>query len=386
MTATAHEGARVADLLDGYAAGDFFFGTERRTLLGSGVDGALSERDPVALAERVREALADPDVPLAAGILPFDTGPDATYPGHILLPREVRISGPAHPAAASLPQAGIGVPRSMRPVPEPAAHVAAVARAVEMLRDERLRKVVLARVLDLEFDEPIRPEAILRNLVRGNPAGFTFAAPLPGGSTFVGATPELLLSRYGDRVFSHPHAGSAPRSADPRIDAENARRLAESAKDRREHAVVIEDMVEVLRPFCTRLRVAPTEVVGTPTMWHLGTTVTGRLTDPSITALRLAAALHPTPAVCGTPTEAARRVVGELEPFDRGYYAGAVGWVDAAGDGEWAVAIRSAEAAERSLRLYAGGGIVADSDPEAELAETTAKFETVLRAMGLGHP
>ncbi|MGC7097946.1 isochorismate synthase [Amycolatopsis lurida] len=386
MTATAHEGARVADLLDGYAAGDFFFGTDRHTLLGSGVDGALSETDPVRLAERTTAALAESDARLAVGILPFDTGPDATSPGHILLPRDVRTSGPAHPSAASLPPVGIGIPREQRPVPEPAEHVAAVARAVEMLRDERLRKVVLARVLDLDFDEPIRPEAILRNLVRGNPAGFTFATPVPGGATFLGATPELLLSRHGDRVVSHPHAGSAPRSADPRIDAENARRLAESGKDRREHAVVIEDMVEILRPFCTHLRVAPTEVVGTPTMWHLGTTVTGTLADPGITALRLAAALHPTPAVCGTPTEAARRVVGELEPFDRGYYAGAVGWVNDEGDGEWAVAIRSAEAAERSLRLYAGGGIVADSDPEAELAETTAKFETVLRAMGLGHP
>ncbi|MBN6034815.1 isochorismate synthase MenF [Amycolatopsis sp. 195334CR] len=386
MTATAHEGARVADLLDGYAAGDFFFGTDRHTLLGSGVDGALSEADPVRLAEATTAALADSDVRLAVGILPFDTGPDATSPGHILLPRDVLTSGPAHPAAASLDPVAIGTPRAQRPVPEPAGHVAAVARAVEMLRDERLRKVVLARVLDLDFDEPIRPEAILRNLVRGNPAGFTFATPVPGGATFLGATPELLLSRHGDRVVSHPHAGSAPRSADPRIDAENARRLAESGKDRREHAVVIEDMVEILRPFCTHLRVAPTEVVGTPTMWHLGTTVTGTLADPGITALRLAAALHPTPAVCGTPTEAARRVVGELEPFDRGYYAGAVGWVNDEGDGEWAVAIRSAEAAERSLRLYAGGGIVADSDPEAELAETTAKFETVLRAMGLGHP
>jgi isochorismate synthase len=118
-------------------------------------------------------------------------------------------------------------------------------------------------------------------------------------------------------------------------------------------------------------------------MWHLGTTVTGELIDRDITALHLAAALHPTPAICGTPTAAARSLVRELEPYDRDYYAGAVGWVDAEGDGEWAVAIRCAEVAETSLRLYAGGGIVLASDPKAELDETSAKFQTLLRAMGL---
>jgi isochorismate synthase len=123
--------------------------------------------------------------------------------------------------------------------------------------------------------------------------------------------------------------------------------------------------------------------VTTPAIWHLRTPITGELADPDVTALDLAAALHPTPAICGTPTEAARELVQELEPFDRDYYAGAAGWVDAAGDGEWAVAIRCAEIASTSMRLYAGGGIVPASDPRAELDETTAKFRTLLTAMGL---
>ncbi len=143
-------------------------------------------------------------------------------------------------------------------------------------------------------------------------------------------------------------------------------------------------MAEALRPYCRTLS-APTRprLVSTPTMWHLGTTITGELADPDVTALHLAAALHPTPAICGTPTDSARRLVTELERFDRGYYAGAVGWTNADGDGEWAVSIRCAEVAEHSLRLYAGGGIVPESDPEAELEETSAKFATLLRAMGL---
>jgi isochorismate synthase len=120
-------------------------------------------------------------------------------------------------------------------------------------------------------------------------------------------------------------------------------------------------------------------------VWHLGTMITGELSDSGTdaSALRLAAALHPTPAVCGTPTEAARGLAEKLEPFARDYYAGAVGWVDAAGDGEWAVSIRCAEVDGRTMRLYAGGGIVAASDPAAELAETSAKFATLLRAMGI---
>lgn len=117
-------------------------------------------------------------------------------------------------------------------------------------------------------------------------------------------------------------------------------------------------------------------------MWHLSTTVTGELADPAVSALDLASALHPTPAVCGTPTEVARAVIAELEPFDRGPYTGMVGWQDADGDGEWVVTIRCAEAEGRSLRLFAGAGVVAASSPEAETAETGAKFRTFLSAVG----
>ncbi|WP_028662546.1 isochorismate synthase, partial [Saccharomonospora iraqiensis] len=273
---------------------------------------------------------------------------------------------------------------AVRPVPEPARHVDAVAEAVAALDARNLRKVVLARALDLEFAEPVPAEAILHNLVLDNERGYTFAAALPGSRTLVGSSPELLLSRRGDRVVSHPHAGSAPRAADPATDRANGRALLASAKDHVEHAVLAEAVVEALRPYCRRLDVPDRpRLVSTPTMWHLGTTITGELTDRDVTALHLAAALHPTPAICGTPTDSARRLVTELEEFDRDYYAGTTGWTDADGDGEWAVSIRCAEADGRSLRLYAGGGIVPESDPKAELEETSAKFATLLRAMGL---
>jgi len=118
-------------------------------------------------------------------------------------------------------------------------------------------------------------------------------------------------------------------------------------------------------------------------MWHLSSPISGRLADPSVSALALAEALHPTPAVCGTPLPAARGAIAEIEGIDRGYYSGLVGWCDAAGDGEWAVTLRSAEVSDATVRLFAGAGVVAGSDPDAELAETGAKFRTLLRAIGL---
>ncbi|NUP81508.1 MAG: isochorismate synthase, partial [Nonomuraea sp.] len=174
------------------------------------------------------------------------------------------------------------------------------------------------------------------------------------------------------------------RSADPAEDRRRAAALAASAKDLREHRLVVADVADALAPYCAGLRVPATpELTSTEAMWHLSTRITGTLRDPDVRALTLAAALHPTPAVCGTPEPGARRVIEALEPFDRGFYAGLAGWTDAAGDGEWAVAIRCAEVAEHTLRLYAGAGIVTGSDPDAELAETSAKFRTMLRALGV---
>nr|WP_236796641.1 isochorismate synthase [Amycolatopsis sp. GM8] len=364
-------------LLEDYTPGDFYFGTSRRTILGSGPQRTFTDADVVALSEHVSAELATGSGSLAVGVLPFDT---TDTPGHIVVPETVRVAGPARPVERKT----VGAPSAVRAVPEPVRHVEAVARAIKILRDGGLRKVVLARALDLEFDFEVPARAILNNLAKDKAGAYTYAAGLPSGRTLIGATPELLLSRVGGQVISHPHAGSMPRSADPVTDRENADALAASRKDHIEHAVLTEAIVETMRPFCRSLDV-PREpsLVSTPTMWHLGTVVTGELADRDVTALRLAAALHPTPAICGTPTEAARQLVGELEPFDRGYYAGAVGWMNAEGDGEWAVSIRCAEVDSRSLRLYAGGGIVPASDPKAELDETSAKFQTFLRAMGL---
>lgn len=370
-----------AGLAAQYERGDFFFATARRVLLARGAVESVTSADPEILAETVTDALAAGAAPLAVGVLPFDTSPGTVTPGHLVLPRAVRHAGQGD---RSLPREVLLRPVSVTAVPSPERHMVAVRDAVDALRARGMRKVVLARALDVDFDEPIRPEQIVRNLASDNPCHYTYAAALPSTRTLVGATPELLLSREGSHVVSHPHAGSMPRFADPVANKASGDALLASKKDQIEHVAAAEAVVERLRPFCRKLTIPDgPELVSTPTIWHLRTTIIGELIDSDITALHLAAALHPTPAICGTPTDAARALVTELEPYDRAYYAGTVGWVDADGDGEWAVAIRCAEVAESSMRLYAGGGIVEASDPRSELDETTTKFQTLLRAIGL---
>jgi isochorismate synthase len=186
-------------------------------------------------------------------------------------------------------------------------------------------------------------------------------------------------------VSCQPFAGSAPRSADPETDRANGAALVESAKNRVEHAMVVDAMRKALDPLCVELQIAPTpQLSATAALWHLSTPMTARLRETSTTALDLALALHPTPAVGGVPTDAAVALIAGLEG-DRGFYAGTAGWCDSRGDGRWVVSIRCAalSADRRRARAHSGGGIVASSDPDDELAETTTKFTTILTALGV---
>ena len=290
-------------------------------------------------------------------------------------------------AAPSVPGPVQRVVRSgSRPTPE--GYRQAVADAVRRIRAGELAKVVLARSVDVRLLAAPALADVVQRLAAANPAARVLAVPLPGGDPahrtwLVGATPELLVRRRGREVVCVPLAGSQARSADPAVDAARAARLTGSDKDRREHAFVVEAIVEALRPYCTEVRAPAPELLATPAVWHLATRVTARLRDPATTSADLVTALHPTPAVGGTPRGAATAVIAELEGFDRGCYAGAVGFQDAAGDGEWSVGVRCAELVGNRLRLFAGAGIVAGSDPDAELAETDAKLRTVLGALGL---
>jgi isochorismate synthase len=272
----------------------------------------------------------------------------------------------------------------LREVPSSKDYVEAVDAAVRRIRSGRMRKVVLARTIQVESARELDPTLLAHRLRAVDPDAYTFAAPTDEG-VLVGASPELLVSRRGLEVRSNPLAGSAPRSGDKDEDRANAEALAGSAKDREEHAIVVDAVVETLSPLCADLTWDPEPVLHeTPNVWHLSTRFRGVLRDPAPTALDLVAALHPTPAVGGEPREAALESIAELEPFDRGRYAGAVGWVDADGDGEWAIALRCAELRGEQAVLYAGAGIVADSDPARELDETERKFRAFLDSLRWG--
>lgn len=322
---------------------------------------------------------------VVVGAVPFSPG----EPAHLVVPEEVHRA-PALDRGAGRSAAPVGPGCRTRPVPEPQEYERGVVQLLDRVAAGEMSKVVLARTLEITAPERIDVAGVLDNLAAADPASYTFAVDVPprdpasSARTFLGASPELLVSREGLRVRSNPMAGSRPRSDDPVEDRKRAEELAASDKDLREHAAVVDAVAAALRPYCREL-VVPEEpsVISTAAMWHLATEVTGELHSAETSSLELATALHPTPAVCGTPVEPARAAIEQTEPFRREYYAGMVGWTDADGDGEWVVAIRSADVEERSLRLYAGAGIVAGSDPADERAETAAKFRTALSAMGL---
>lgn len=322
---------------------------------------------------------------LVVGAIGFE--PDA--PAALVEPDiVVRTDGPLEPPAFF--RALRTRARVVEELPPAAVHRDRVATAVAGLRAGGLEKVVLARAVRLAADEPIDPHAVCAALIDASPSADGYLVDLSpasgryAGRTLVGSSPELLVRRRGDVVECHPLAGSAPRSADPASDQAAGRALRDSAKDASEHAFVVDSLAAALGPLCRDLEIPerPT-LTSTREMWHLGTRIRGRVADPRTTSLDLALAVHPTPAVCGTPTDEARRVIAGLEG-ERGFYAGAVGWADAGGDGDWMVTIRCAEvdADRRGALAWAGGGIVSASDPDDEVAETGAKLRTVLRAFG----
>ena len=256
-----------------------------------------------------------------------------------------------------------------------------VGEVVSLIRRGEVSKVVLARDLRVEADEPIDLRHLLARLIDRYPMTWTYLI-----DGMVGATPELLLRRQGGLVTSRVLAGTVwhdPEGSDPLLLAAE---LARSSKDSAEHEFAVESVAQALAPYCAAMNVpeAPS-VLKLPNVMHLATDITG-VALPGASSVALAAALHPSAAVCGTPTHLAMDIISELESMDRGRYAGPVGWIDTTGDGEWAIALRGGHVrpdTPNEIQLFAGAGIVADSDPAIELAETRAKFIPMLQALGL---
>ncbi|TCN40426.1 isochorismate synthase [Kribbella orskensis] len=255
-----------------------------------------------------------------------------------------------------------------------------VADAVQRITGGELDKVVLARDLVAIASEPIDLRWPLRRLAAAYPNCWTFSV-----DGLIGATPELLVRREKGLITSRVLAGTIRRTGDDAHDLALAASLARSSKDLEEHEFAVRSVADALKPHCKSMNVPETPfVLHLPNVMHLASDVAGVAANGA-SALGLAAALHPSAAVCGTPTDVARDVIGEIEGMSRGRFSGPVGWMDAGGDGEWCIALRCGQADPQDptrMRLFAGAGIVAGSDPEAELAETNAKLVPMRDALG----
>lgn len=269
--------------------------------------------------------------------------------------------------------------RRERELPTAAQWCLEVAGVRDVLSSGAVEKIVLARAVRLRAARTDAPAA-LRALARRYPDCTVFAVSR-GDSCFLGATPEPLVSLRDGIARASCVAGTAARGSDAADDLERARALATSAKDRAEHEPVVRAVRAALEEHCDGVAVRGPRPVALANVWHLAAEVEGRA-RAGVDLLDLAAALHPTPAVCGVPRGAALRELASREPFDRGWYAGALGWVDGAGEGELVVGLRSALLRDGSAWAFAGCGIVAASDPDAELAESELKLRPMLEALG----
>ena len=258
-------------------------------------------------------------------------------------------------------------------------YLRAVTAARDAVRSGSITKAVIARDVFVESSQPIDIHSVLLRL--RNSFGSSYQFSVDG---FVGASPELLVSIVDGEVSSHPLAGTAPRTGDPTTDAQLAASLLSSSKNQIEHRIVIDAVHDTLLPWCSYLDWEPeASIVAVANVQHLGTHMTGRLSEPFLHVLDAVYALSPTPALGGHPRDKALKLISDVEGMSRGRYGGAVGWFDSRGNGVWAVSIRCAEYSNNNMtaRLFAGGGIVADSDPLSELAETQAKLQAMLAAI-----
>lgn len=392
MKAITHELEHDVDLNDVARGDGYLFVRDRVGFAGRGVAARVPIDEAVAFLATIDhdDLVGGTNGPIALGAVPFRPGARAELivPGVVVGKAAdgrawvTRIVG-ADDAAGPLTIDSEPMPSAARWAIEPEVEIDHYLAAVEAARDAvragRLHKAVIARPIRVTADREIDVHAVLRRLKATFGSSHRFSI-----DGFLGASPELLVAVDGPVVSSFPLAGTTRTTGNDELDARLAADLQASPKNRIEHAAAIEMVRDTLLPYCSYLDWAPEpEIVKVANVQHLGSRAEGMLSSPAATVIELVRALQPTPAVGGHPREAAIDLIERVEGFERGRYGGAVGWCDGSGDGRWAVSLRCAELADdrRSARLVAGGGIVADSEPLSELAETQAKFQAMLSAL-----
>ncbi|EAN4946300.1 isochorismate synthase EntC [Salmonella enterica] len=345
---------------------------------GDSPDSPFQQKLRQQFAEAKSQGIANP---VLVGAIPFDT----RQPSSLFIPMEWQAFSRQEKqrTARYFTDHQSLTATARKAIPEQDAFEAMVARAAMLTATPDVDKVVLSRLIDITTDVEVDSGALLERLVAQNPVSYNFHVPLADGGVLLGASPELLLRKEGERFSSLPLAGSARRQPDDVLDREAGNRLLASQKDRHEHELVIQAMKQILRDRSTELQLPSSpQLIATPTLWHLGTPFEGKA-NVEENALTLACLLHPTPALSGFPHQVAKKLIAELEPFDRELFGGIVGWCDAEGNGEWVVTIRCAKLRGNQVRLFAGAGIVPASSPVGEWRETGVKLSTMLNVFGL---
>jgi menaquinone-specific isochorismate synthase len=366
------------DLLDCYAPDGFAWLDGDHGFVASGVAAVVAPGDAASFLATITHASANAHVPDAAGpravgALPF------TGSGQLVVPRLIVGCGARGRTWSTVIDDADAPPRASSAVPHSAPSEFGVVgtttrehwrvmvdRALTEIARGRLEKIVLARAVRIDADRPFDVPAVLAHLRRSQPGCIVYA-----DRGFVGASPELLLRKFGATVTSRPLAGTAVETA----------ALVRSAKDAHEHRLVVDAVVQVLGAFCSNVRADGPSPLELADVSHLATTVTARADAATTSIADLVAALHPTPAVAGTPREIALDAIDAMESVARGRYAGPCGWIDRNGDGEFVVALRGGEIDGAHAVIHAGAGIVAGSDPHAEWAETQQKLTPMLQAL-----
>ena len=366
------------DLIDYYAADGFAWLDRDHGFVTSGVAALVAPADALSFLATIRHSSAGADVPdsagpRAVGALPFGGS------GHLVVPTVIVGRDDEGRAWRTVIDDVDASRAESSAVPDPPPSefgvVAATTReqwrtmvrhALDDITRGRLEKVVFARAVRIDADHPFDVPAVLSHLRRSQPGCIVYA-----DRGFLGASPELLLRKAGAAVTSRPLAGTAVETA----------ALVRSAKDAHEHQLVVDAVVEALRNFCSDVRADGPSPLELADVSHLATTVTARARSATTSIADLVAALHPTPAVAGTPRRLALDAIDAMEPVARGRYAGPCGWIDRHGDGEFVVALRGGEIDGSHAVIHAGAGIVAGSDPDAEWAETQQKLTPMLQAL-----
>lgn len=381
----------------------FEFVTGRRSVAAAGVAAPVVPRawtgeEVARAADEVMRASIEghEDAPaMIVGAIPFDV----RRPGVLYRPARVVVEQASSPEAVVAPAGRLDV---VGQSPDPDGYRGIVRQAVTAIRSGAMDKVVLGRCTTVEAaegsaasespgaSETWRPDDVLARLRASNPDAYVFRLDLDGGmgglfdepGTLLGASPELVLSCTDSRIWTLPLAGTIARGTDPASDTRAARALLSSGKDLAEHAHVSRAVVEALRRHVDDIEMpSGPQLVATPVVWHLGTPIEGVLREGR-SPLELLYDLHPTPAVCGWPSTPARDLIARCEGFDRGLFAGLIGWMDVNGDCEWALVLRAGVLHADRATMFAGAGIVAASDPVSELRETATKMTTFTAALG----